>query len=68
MTYQYLTYTLDKRIMQGTVEAASESMAEEALYRAGCYRVLSLREIRPGLSLDKLMPTFFGVKAQDVID
>ena len=68
MAYQFKAYTLDKRIVQGTIDAASESMAEEALYQAGYNRVLSLREIRPGLSLERLIPTFFGVKAQDVID
>ena len=68
MTYLYRTYTLDKRIVQGTIDAASESMAEEALYRAGYQRVLSLEEVRPGLSLGKLLPTLFGVKTQDVID
>jgi len=66
MGYQYTVYTLDKRIVRGTIDATSESMAEEALYRAG-YRVLSLREIGPGLSLDKLFPTLFGVRTQDVI-
>lgn len=68
MTYLYRTYTLDKRIVQGTIDAASESMAEEALYRAGHQRVLSLEEVRPGLSLERLIPTLFGVKTQDVID
>jgi type IV pilus assembly protein PilC len=68
MGYQYTAYTLDKRIVQGTIDAASERMAEEALYRAGYHRVLSLKEVRPGLSLEELMPTFFGVKNQDVID
>ncbi len=68
MAYHYRAYTLDKRIVQGTVDATSESMAEEALYRAGHHRVLSLREVRPGLSLERLLPTLFGVKTQDVID
>ena len=68
MAYQFKAYTLDKRIVQGTIDAASEIMAEEALYRAGYNRVLSLKETRPGLSLERLIPTFFGVKAQDVID
>ncbi len=68
MAYQFKAYTLDKRVVQGRIDAASESMAEEALYRAGYNRVLSLKEIRPGLSLEQLIPTFFGVKAQDVID
>ncbi len=68
MAYHYRVYTLDKTVMQGTIDATSESMAEEALYRAGYHRVLSLREVRPGLSLEQLIPTFFGVKTQDVID
>ena len=68
MAYQFKAYTLDKRVVQGRIDAASEIMAEEALYRAGYNRVLSLKEIRPGLSLEQLIPTFFGVKAQDVID
>jgi len=54
--------------VQGTIDAASESMAEETLYRAGHQRVLSLEEVRPGLSLERLIPTLFGVKTQDVID
>ena len=68
MAYQFKAYTLDKRVVQGRIDAASEIMAEEALYRAGYNRVLSLKETRPGLSLERLIPTFFGVKAQDVID
>ncbi len=68
MAYQFKAYTLDKRIVKGTIDAASEIMAEEALYQAGYRRVLSLKETRPGLSLERLIPTFFGVKAQDVID
>ena len=68
MAYQFKAYTLDKRVVQGRIDAASESMAEEALYQAGYRRVLSLKETRPGLSLEQLIPTFFGVKAQDVID
>jgi len=68
MAYQYRAYTLDKRIVQGTIDAPSESMAEETLYRAGYRRVLSLREIRPRLTLERLLPSLFGVKSQDVID
>jgi type IV pilus assembly protein PilC len=68
MAYQFTAYTLDKRIVQGRIDATSESMAEETLYRAGYQRILSLREVRLGLSLETLMPTLFGVKPQDVID
>ncbi len=66
--YQFTAYTLDKKIVQGNIDATSENMAEEALYRAGYQRVLSLKETRPHLSLETIFPTFFGVKTQDVID
>lgn len=66
--YEFTAYTLDKKIVQGNIDATSENMAEDALYRAGYQRVLSLREVHPGLSLETLLPSFFGVKAQDVID
>ena len=64
MAYQYRAYTLDKMIVQGTIDAPSESMAEETLYRAGYRRVLSLREIRPRLTLERLLPSLFGVKSR----
>jgi type IV pilus assembly protein PilC len=68
MAYWYSAYTIDKRVVQGTIAATSESMAEDALYRAGYHRVLKLREISPGLNLRRLLPSLFGVKNQDVID
>ena len=68
MVYRYSAYTLDKRIVRGTIDAATEKLAEEALYRAGYFRVLKLREMGRGLSLSRLMPGFFGVRAQDIID
>jgi type IV pilus assembly protein PilC len=68
MAYRYSAYTIDKRIVQGTIDATSERMAEEALYRAGYHRVLKLREISPGLALSWWLPSLFGVKTQDVID
>jgi type IV pilus assembly protein PilC len=68
MAYKYKAYTTDKRIVQGTIEVTSESLAEGALYRAGYQHILSLKESPPGLSLERLIPTLFGVKTQDVID
>jgi len=66
--YQFTAYTMDKRIVQGKIDATSENMAEETLYQAGYQRILSLREVRPALSLETLIPTLYGVKTQDVID
>ena len=68
MAYKFQAYTSDKKIVQGTIEVASESLAEGALYRAGYQRILSLQETSPGLSLDKLVPTLFGVKTQEVVE
>lgn len=68
MAYRYKAYTLDKKIVQGTIEATSESMAEEALYRTGYHSVLSLKEVPPGLGLERLLPSLFQIKPQEVID
>ena len=68
MAYKYSAYTRDKRIVNGTIDAASESAAEEALYRAGYHLVIGLREVRPKVSLERLIPTLYGVKTQDIID
>lgn len=68
MAYHFTAYTVDKRIVQGTIDATSEITAEEALYRVGYHRILNLREVQPRPSLEKLMPTLFGVRTQDVID
>jgi type IV pilus assembly protein PilC len=68
MSYKYTAYTTDKKIIHGTLNAATESMAESALYHAGYERILSLKEATPGLSPERLLPTLFGVKTQEVID
>jgi type IV pilus assembly protein PilC len=68
MAYKYRAYTNDKKIVQGKIEVTSESLAEGVLYRAGYEHILSLEEVPPGLSLERLIPTLFGVKTQDVLD
>ncbi len=68
MTYKYTAYTADKKIIHGTLEVASESLAEGALYGAGYEHILSLREVTPGFGLERLLPSIFGVKTQEVID
>jgi type IV pilus assembly protein PilC len=68
MAYRYKAYTPDKKIVEGTIEVTSESLAEGVLYQAGYQHILSLEEVTPELSLDRLIPTFFGVKTQEVID
>ena len=68
MTYQFTVYTSDKKVVQGTIEADSESMAEEALYQSGHRRILNLKEASPDSGLAWLRQAFSRVKTQDVLD
>lgn len=68
MSYRYRAYTARRETIEGTVEAASEKMAEEALYQGGVQYVLSLKAAGAGMSAERLVPTLFGIKPQDVID
>ncbi len=68
MTFKYKAYSTDKKIVEGTIDVASENMAEVALYRAGFQNILSLEEVAPGITLEKILPTFTGVKMRDIID
>ncbi len=66
MPYKYVAYTKYGERVQGTVDAASEALAEEVLWQSD-YIIVSLRPARPRPSLTELMPTFFGVKSRDLI-
>lgn len=68
MAYKYRVYTADKKILEGKIETADEKQAEEALYRAGYRQVLKLEEIPPGVNIENLIPSLFGVKIREVID
>jgi len=67
MTYHYRAYTQSKEIVEGTVEASSESNAEESLYQAGFKYILSLRASAPGMTIQRLLPTLFGIRSADII-
>ncbi len=68
MAYKYRVYTGDKKIVQGTIDVNSESVAEEVLYHEGYQRILSMEETQPRVSWEEQIPSFFGIKTQDVID
>jgi type IV pilus assembly protein PilC len=68
MIYKYKAYSTDKKIIEGTIDVTSENMAEVALYRAGFQNILSLKEVTPEIGLEKILPTFAGVKMKDVVD
>jgi type IV pilus assembly protein PilC len=66
MPYRYVAYTKAGERVQGTINVASEAMAEKALWRSD-YIIVRLRPVRAGAALAELMPTFFGVKTRDLI-
>jgi type IV pilus assembly protein PilC len=66
--YQYKAYTLDKQIVEGTIDAASENAAEERLSQAGYGHVLTLKKTSPPLTLERLFPQLFSVQKSDVVD
>jgi type IV pilus assembly protein PilC len=68
MTYRYIAYSAEKKLVEGKIDVASENLAETALYRAGFENIISLEEVAPRTSIEKLMPTFFSVKPREVID
>ena len=68
MPYKYKAYTIDKKVVQGRLDVATESLAEGALYRAGYQRIISLEEVPPPANIETLIPTLFGVKSQEVVD
>jgi len=67
MTYHYRAYTPNKEIAEGTVEATSEKNAEESLYQAGFKYILSLQVSAPRTTVQRLLPTLFGIKPLDII-
>jgi type IV pilus assembly protein PilC len=66
MLYRYTAYTGDKRVIEGTIDAASEQLAKDRLWQSG-HRVLSLKAARVRRSFRQQFPTIFGVKGRDVI-
>jgi len=68
MLYAYLAYTTAKEVVSGRIEAVSELAAEEVLYGRGLHRVLSLKEVRSGPSVEELLPTIYAVKPREIID
>lgn len=66
MSYKYIAYTKAGERIQGTINVTSEAMAEKALWRSD-YIIVSLKPLRSGPGLAEMMPSFFGVKARDLI-
>ncbi len=67
MDFNYVGYTEDKKIVEGTISASNEKVAEQILARSGC-RVLRLKRIVSFMpSLEKMFPLFYKVRPEVVI-
>lgn len=68
--YHYEAYTLDKEIVQGTIDAPNEGIAEERLHGAGYHQILTLRKTPPSfsVSLKNLLPRFSYIKKAEFVD
>jgi len=53
--------------VKGSVDAASEEIAERTLWDWH-YKVVLIRPVKTRPTLDKLIPTLFGVKPREVIN
>jgi len=66
--YQYKAYTLDKKIVEGTIDASSEDVAEAYLHKAGYRHILTLQKTRPSFSLGQTFRWFQSVKRTDIVE
>jgi type IV pilus assembly protein PilC len=66
--YQYKAYTLDKQIIEGTIDASSEGLAEERLREAGYDHILTLKKAAASFSLQRLLPQLYTVQKAEVVD
>lgn len=68
MKFRYRAVAPGRSVVTGMIDAGSEEAAEQTLYQAGYEHILRLKEISPGDTLGRLVPSLFGVKQGDVID
>lgn len=66
MIYKYVAYAPTGEQVAGSVDAASEEVAERTLWDWQ-YKVVLLRPVRPRPRLDQVIPSLFGVKPREVI-
>jgi type IV pilus assembly protein PilC len=66
--YQYKAYTPDKKIVEGTIDASSEDVAEAYLRKAGYQHILTLQKTQSPFSLKRTVQSFNSVKKSDIVD
>ncbi len=63
--YQYKAYTLDKEIVEGTIDAPNDNVAEELLRSAGYHQILTLNKQPSPFSLERFLRLSSKVKKTD---
>ncbi len=66
MEFRYIASTTDGGLIKGVVEADSETVAEEVLWKSGLI-IVDLKKSLKLPSLQEALPSIFGVKRHDVI-
>ncbi|RJQ40324.1 MAG: type II secretion system F family protein [Dehalococcoidia bacterium] len=67
MEFRYVGYKQDKKLIWGTIAAASQEAALQILANQGTSNVLSLKKSRQPLSLETMFPSLFRIKPGAVI-
>ncbi len=67
MLYKYVAFAPSGEQVNGSVDAASEEVAERTLWDWH-YKVVLLQQAKPRPTLDQLIPSLFGVKPREVIN
>jgi len=68
MKYQYTAYSSDKKIVTGIMTGTSPDVIEEALYKAGFIRILSLKKLREKAGFTQFITRFSGARTQDIVE
>jgi type IV pilus assembly protein PilC len=67
LLYKYVAFAPTGEQVNGSVDAASEEIAERTLWDWD-YKVVLLQKVTPRPTLDQLIPSVFGVKPREVIN
>jgi len=65
MPYKYVAYDAESKLVKGTVQVSTESLAVDTLVKSGL-KILSLREVKPR-GLGRIPTLVFSVKPGDVV-
>jgi len=66
LAYRYVAFTPSGEQVRGSIDAPTEDVAERALWDWG-YKIVTLRRSWAAPQLDKILPTLFSIKTQEII-